>query len=654
MSVQVKRRRDTAANVAAYTGAQGELIVDTTNNRVTVHDGVTPGGWAAAKLSEVPVNSRTAVADANYAALTTDRVVAYTALTAPRTITLPAATAFPQGAVLRVVDESGACSAANTLTISRAGTDQIVGGSAFVLNGAYQAVALESNGSNAWGIVESGPNDTFSLLGIGTAPDPSNPLSVYGSSALFNGANFNFVVNKSASANSASVIFQDGFSGRAQIGLTGSDNLSFKTSANGSNWTTAIALDAATGVPTFANQRTAVSDAVYTVLTTDRLVAYTALTGARAVSLPTAASFPAGQQLTIIDESGACSLTNALNVNPNGTDTINGLSTAILSTAYARLALESNGANRWIVIGRSVNFKIFTAPGTYVPTPGLTFAEVCVIGGGGGGGGGALVAASTAASGGGGGGTSSAYRETFPAGALGSSVTVTIGAGGSAGAAATSTGANGGAGGQGGVTSFGSLLQSGGGGGGAGGQIGAASGGGGGGGNGSGTSGSGSTAGAAGNFAQGGGSGASGGSSSNASGSGGGGGGSTGAAFGGGSSLCAPTGGASGGGFNASNGTNSGGSGGSSTSRNVSGGSGGAASTNGSAGNSASPSTAPLSRMVGTGGGGGGSGVSNGGAGGAGGNYGAGGGGGGSAQNGGTAGPGGAGAPGLCVVVEYF
>jgi hypothetical protein len=53
MSVQVKRRRDTAANVAAYTGAQGELIVDTTNNRVTVHDGATPGGFPAAKLSEV-------------------------------------------------------------------------------------------------------------------------------------------------------------------------------------------------------------------------------------------------------------------------------------------------------------------------------------------------------------------------------------------------------------------------------------------------------------------------------------------------------------------------------------------------------------------------------------------------------------------------
>ena len=88
MSVQVKRRRDTAANLASFTGAQAELLVDTTNNRVQVHDGVTPGGWPAAKLSEVVTNARTAVSDAAYSALATDRSIAYTALTAARAIML--------------------------------------------------------------------------------------------------------------------------------------------------------------------------------------------------------------------------------------------------------------------------------------------------------------------------------------------------------------------------------------------------------------------------------------------------------------------------------------------------------------------------------------------------------------------------------------
>jgi hypothetical protein len=52
-AVQVQYRRGTAAQVASFTGAQGELIVDSTNSRIVVQDGVTAGGWPAAKLSEI-------------------------------------------------------------------------------------------------------------------------------------------------------------------------------------------------------------------------------------------------------------------------------------------------------------------------------------------------------------------------------------------------------------------------------------------------------------------------------------------------------------------------------------------------------------------------------------------------------------------------
>ena len=246
MSVQVKRRRDTASNVAAYTGAQGELIVDTTNNRVTVHDGVTSGGWAAAKLS-----------------------------------------------------------------------------------------------------------DEFTLIGVGTPPDPSNPLSVYGSSALFNGTNFNVTINKAAATDTASLIFEDGFSGRAQMGLNGSDNYSFKVSPNGSSWTTAIAVDAATGAATFANMRTAVSDANYSALITDRLIAYTALTAARVVTLPGAASYSPGQQLLIVDETGSCSATNIITACAGGMDTIDGATTALIQTPRGYLTLASNGSNAWTILGAS-------------------------------------------------------------------------------------------------------------------------------------------------------------------------------------------------------------------------------------------------------------------------------------------------------------
>ena len=55
MSVQVKHRRDTAANIATFTPAQGEIIVDTTNYRMICGDGALAGGYPAAKLSEVPI-----------------------------------------------------------------------------------------------------------------------------------------------------------------------------------------------------------------------------------------------------------------------------------------------------------------------------------------------------------------------------------------------------------------------------------------------------------------------------------------------------------------------------------------------------------------------------------------------------------------------
>jgi hypothetical protein len=56
MSVQVQLRRDTAANIAIFTPAQGEGIVDLTNNRLIVGDGSTSGGHPVAKLSEVVLN----------------------------------------------------------------------------------------------------------------------------------------------------------------------------------------------------------------------------------------------------------------------------------------------------------------------------------------------------------------------------------------------------------------------------------------------------------------------------------------------------------------------------------------------------------------------------------------------------------------------
>lgn len=54
MSRQIQFRRGSSAEHETFTGAPGEITVDTTNNTLRVHDGQTPGGTVLAKQSEIP------------------------------------------------------------------------------------------------------------------------------------------------------------------------------------------------------------------------------------------------------------------------------------------------------------------------------------------------------------------------------------------------------------------------------------------------------------------------------------------------------------------------------------------------------------------------------------------------------------------------
>ena len=103
--------------------------------------------------------------------------------------------------------------------------------------------------------------------------------------------------------------------------------------------------------------RTAVNDAAYNVLSTDRIIAYTAISTARVVDLIAAASFPVGTVLTIVDESGSCSTSKTITVTRASSDTIKSsagsTTTFVLNGAYAWVKLESNGSNQWTVIGQS-------------------------------------------------------------------------------------------------------------------------------------------------------------------------------------------------------------------------------------------------------------------------------------------------------------
>ncbi len=101
----------------------------------------------------------------------------------------------------------------------------------------------------------------LTLLGIGTTADSTNPFSAKLNNALWvartvaesGTGNLQYKLSKESAAKTLSFLFQDNFSGRAEIGLTGDDDFRIKVSADGSTWLDAIVVDKATGAVTLPN-----------------------------------------------------------------------------------------------------------------------------------------------------------------------------------------------------------------------------------------------------------------------------------------------------------------------------------------------------------------------------------------------------------------
>ncbi len=98
-------------------------------------------------------------------------------------------------------------------------------------------------------------------LGLGTPADPANPLSAKLNAALFAAVpttatpagtgDLRLKLSKQAAGNASSVLFQDAYSGRAEIGLVGDDNLHFRVSSDGSTFVDAMVVAAAGGAASF-------------------------------------------------------------------------------------------------------------------------------------------------------------------------------------------------------------------------------------------------------------------------------------------------------------------------------------------------------------------------------------------------------------------
>lgn len=101
--------------------------------------------------------------------------------------------------------------------------------------------------SGAWNELDLPENGELSTLGINAGADSTNRLTVSAPATLFNNAGngHQIKVNKAATGDTASLLFQTGWSGRAEMGLAGNDAFSVKVSPDGSSWQTGLSVSPA-------------------------------------------------------------------------------------------------------------------------------------------------------------------------------------------------------------------------------------------------------------------------------------------------------------------------------------------------------------------------------------------------------------------------
>lgn len=101
--------------------------------------------------------------------------------------------------------------------------------------------------------------DGLQVLGLGTAADPSNPLSAKLNDALLAArstgeggtGHLRLKLNKEGPGSTGSLLYQTAWSGRAELGLCGDDRFRIKVSPDGASWRDALLVDPASGGVSF-------------------------------------------------------------------------------------------------------------------------------------------------------------------------------------------------------------------------------------------------------------------------------------------------------------------------------------------------------------------------------------------------------------------
>ena len=93
-------------------------------------------------------------------------------------------------------------------------------------------------------------------LGLNTSADLTNRLAIAADATLLTHdttGGHQLKINKDQPGDTGSLLFQTGWSGRAEMGITGSDDFEIKVSPDGSNFHQALTVDRATGAVTLPN-----------------------------------------------------------------------------------------------------------------------------------------------------------------------------------------------------------------------------------------------------------------------------------------------------------------------------------------------------------------------------------------------------------------
>ena len=160
MTTQIQRRRGTTTQHGSFTGAVGEITIDTTKDTVVVHDGSTVGGHPLAKENNPTFTGNMGIGTASPG---TQLEIAGSAST-----------------LLRLDSSNGS---GGVIRIRNSGTDTHYFGSAadFITGGAANQTAIRSNSSILFGISgnEKVRIDSSGRVGIGTS-SPSQSLTLRG------------------------------------------------------------------------------------------------------------------------------------------------------------------------------------------------------------------------------------------------------------------------------------------------------------------------------------------------------------------------------------------------------------------------------------------------------------------------------------------